>query len=88
MELLEAFRNGELSLSRTFMQVCQEALELNGRLISTDQLLYHDDLKNKFQEMEERLAPFQDSEIVRCADSMAVNSTLPISYSTVFGLYK
>ena len=47
------------------MQVCQEALELNGRLISTDQLLYHDDLKTKFQEMEEKLAPFQDSEMVR-----------------------
>ena len=31
------------------MDVCQESLELNGRLISTDQLLYHDELKNKFQ---------------------------------------
>ena len=40
-----------------FLQVCQEALELNGRLISTDQLLYHDDLKVKFQQTETALAP-------------------------------
>ena len=46
------------------MEVCREALELNGRLISTDQLLYHDDLKNKFQQMEEKLAPYQYSEAV------------------------
>ena len=39
------------------MQVCQEALELNNRLISTDQFLYHDELKSKFQQMETHLAP-------------------------------
>lgn len=47
------------------MEVCREALELNGRLISTDQLLYHDDLKTKFQQMKEKLAPYQYSEAVR-----------------------
>ena len=45
-------------MCRMFLQVCQEALELNGRLISADQLLYHDDLKVKFQQMETALAPY------------------------------
>ena len=44
------------------MQVCQEALELNARLISTDQLLYHDDLKTKFHQMEDTLAPHLNTE--------------------------
>ena len=43
------------------MQVCQEALELNGRLISSDQHLYHDDLKTKYQQMEDMLAPYLNS---------------------------
>ena len=42
------------------MQVCQEALDLNGSLISTDQLLYQDELKNKFQQMQSTLAPLLD----------------------------
>ena len=47
---------------RSFIQVCQEAMELNGRLISTDQLLYHDELKSKFQQMQWSLAPLLDIE--------------------------
>lgn len=39
------------------MAVCEEALELNGRLISTDQLLYQDELRNKFSQMEDSLSP-------------------------------
>ena len=42
------------------MQVCQEALDLNGRLILTDQLLYQDELKNKFQQMQITLGPLLD----------------------------
>jgi hypothetical protein len=49
-------------ISRSFIQVCQEALELNGRLISTDQLLYHDELKIKFQQVQLSLAPLLDIE--------------------------
>ena len=45
---------------RSFMQVCQEALDLNGRLILTDQLLYQDELKNKFQQMQITLGPLLD----------------------------
>ena len=45
---------------RSFIQVCQEAMELNSRLISTDQLLYHDELKSKFQQMQLSLAPLLD----------------------------
>ena len=46
---------------RTFLQVCQESLELNGRLISNDQQLYQDDLKIKFQQMECALSTHLDS---------------------------
>ena len=42
------------------MQVCQEALDLNGSLISTDQLLYHKELASKFQQMQSTLAPLLD----------------------------
>ena len=42
------------------MQVCQEALDLNGSLISTDQLLYQDELKNKFEQMQLTLATLLD----------------------------
>ena len=37
-------------------------MELNGCLISTDQLLYHDELKSKFQQMQLSLAPLLDIE--------------------------
>ena len=37
-------------------------MDLNGRLISTDQLLYHDELKSKFQQMQSSLAPLLDIE--------------------------
>lgn len=40
------------------MCVCQEALELNGRLISTDQLLYQEELRSKFSQMEQSLSYF------------------------------
>ena len=40
------------------MEACEEALDLNGRLISTDQLLYHDDLKNKFKQINVTLTPY------------------------------
>ena len=51
-----------INFFRSFIQVCQEAMELNGRLISTDQLLYHDELKSKFQQMQWSLAPLLDIE--------------------------
>ncbi len=43
---------------RDFMCVCQDALELNGRLISTDQLLYQEELRSKFSQMEQSLSYF------------------------------
>ena len=57
------------------MQVCQEALELNGRLISTDQLLYHDDLKTKYHGMEETLSVHLNTDDkVTVTACMVVNS--------------
>ena len=47
---------------RSFMQVCQEALDLNGHLISTDQLMYQDELRNKFQQMQATLTPLLQAE--------------------------
>ena len=44
------------------MQVCQEALDLNGHLISTDQLMYQDELRNKFQQMQATLTPLLQAE--------------------------
>ena len=41
----------------SFMVVCQDALELNGRLIFTDQLLYQEELRNKFELMQDTLSP-------------------------------
>ena len=39
------------------MLVCHEALDLNGRLISTDQLLLQEELRNKFTQMDNSLSP-------------------------------
>ena len=49
------------------MQVCQEALDLNGHLISTDQLMYQDELRNKFQQMQATLTPLLQAEEKVCA---------------------
>lgn len=40
---------------RAFLQVCKEALELNEQLIVDDQLLYQEDLKKKYEQMETNL---------------------------------
>lgn len=42
---------------RSFLQVCKEALELNEQLIVDDQLLYQEDLKKKYDQMETNLGP-------------------------------
>ena len=39
------------------LDACQHALDLNESLISTDQLLYHQDMKSKFQKMLTTLNP-------------------------------
>ena len=49
---------------RSFMQVCQEAFDLNGHLISTAQLMYQDELRNKFQQMQATLTPLLQAEKV------------------------
>ena len=41
-----------ISLHRSFIQVCQGTLELNGCLNSPDQLLYQDELTSNFQQMQ------------------------------------
>ncbi len=46
------------------MSVCEEALELNGRLILADQFLYQDELRNKFSQMEASLSPLLVTESV------------------------
>ena len=38
------------------MHVCQEALELNGRLIEESRTMYHEDLKRSFLRMEYQLS--------------------------------
>ena len=35
-------------------------MEQNGSLISTDQLLYHDELKNQFQQIQSAFLPLLD----------------------------
>ncbi|CAI8031739.1 Dedicator of cytokinesis protein 11 [Geodia barretti] len=42
---------------RSMMDACQHSLDLNESLISTDQLLYHQDMKSKFQKMLTTLNP-------------------------------
>ena len=42
------------------MEVCQDALELNGHLISTDQLLFQDELRSKFLQMQSSLSGLLD----------------------------
>jgi len=37
------------------MHVCQEALELNGRLIEGNRVAYHEDLRHAFARMEHQL---------------------------------
>ena len=58
---------------RSFMQVCQEALDLNGHLISTDQLMYQDELRNKFQQMQATLTPLLQAEDKVCAVSVCLS---------------
>ena len=43
---------------REFVTFCGRALELNSMLIKPDQLMYQEDLRNKYEEMKEKLAPF------------------------------
>ena len=50
------------SLSSALLDVCQQALDLNERLIATDQLLYHKELKSKFQQMLSLLTPLLEEE--------------------------
>ena len=56
------------------MQVCQEALDLNGHLISTDQLMYQDELRNKFQQMQATLTPLLQAEEKVCGVCLSVDS--------------
>lgn len=41
---------------RKFIKICQEALELNGRLITSDQYEYHSSMKKNFQEFVDSLS--------------------------------
>lgn len=41
---------------RKFIKICQEALELNGRLITSDQYEYHSSMKKDFQEFVDSLS--------------------------------
>ena len=43
--------------NREFVTFCGRALELNSALIKPDQIMYHEDLKSKYEEMQEKLAP-------------------------------
>ena len=61
------------------MQVCQEALDLNGHLISTDQLMYQDELRNKFQQMQATLTPLLQAEEKVCGVSVC----LPVCLCTL-----
>ena len=61
---------------RSFMQVCQEALDLNGHLISTDQLMYQDELRNKFQQMQATLTPLLQAEEKVCGVSVCLSVCL------------
>ena len=56
---------------RSFMQVCQEALDLNGHLISTDQLMYQDELRNKFN-TQATLTPLLQTEEKVCGVCLSV----------------
>ena len=51
----------------SLLVVCQQALDLNESLIATDQLLYHKDMKSKFQKMLTILTPLieEDEEDVK-----------------------
>ena len=63
---------------RSFMQVCQEALDLNGHLISTDQLMYQDELRNKFQQMQATLTPLLQAEEKVCGVCLFVHATCAV----------
>ena len=58
------------------MQVCQEAFDLNGHLISTDQLMYQDELRNKFQQMQATLTPLLQAEEKVCGVSVCLSVCL------------
>ena len=42
---------------RGFMQVCQEALDIHGSLISSEQYLWQEELKGKYRQMQQQLSP-------------------------------
>ncbi len=51
------------------MSVCKKALDLNGRLIDSDQLEYQESLRLNFREMVERLAEIFGESVSSQCDS-------------------
>ena len=57
------------------MLVCKESLELSRRLISSDQVLYQEDLDTKFMNMQASLGPLIDEEDVDSVSATVSNVT-------------
>ena len=74
-------------VSRSLLDACQHALDLNESLISTDQLLYHKDMKSKFQKMLATLSPLIDSDSddrvspIFPSPPLSLSSLLPTAYT-------
>ena len=53
------------------MQVCQEALDIHGSLISPEQYLWQEELKGKFRHMQIQLSPLlSPHHKVECIDTI------------------
>ena len=48
----------DLFVCREFVTLCGKALEINAVLIKPDQEMYQEDLKSKYEDLTEKLAPF------------------------------
>lgn len=56
---------------RKFIKICQEALELNGRLITSDQYEYHSSMKKDFQELVDSLSEMLNEKVLHYATFVA-----------------
>ena len=63
---------------REFVNVCKTALDLNGRVINSDQLEYQESLDINFREMTERLAEIFGEPVGRrqCVTIISVSMSL------------
>lgn len=58
----------KIFINRTFVSVCYQALQVNARVITTDQIEYHNSLKDNFKQMCSVLSELMEEQIISFDD--------------------